>query len=392
MTLGVKVLKGVILFVVIVFVIGYCYTAYKDSRTKNKKNNDKKIFAKLNPKTMAIVTYSLSAVIAFVLCVTSSVFLALDINQYLTKINTDFQKENATFVRYEEVTIDYYTHYKLHYEYVSSDGTIYSGVYPANIVNFDYAKNKIGEKLPIYVDHEHKEHLLEKKFDYNESYIFAPAAVLFLSFLIYCLAKLFTICKRYEKVPEDQLDYVEMVASKKPINSFLLYFLVLIVSTSALVFCSTKLIEFNNEYKINSGTEFVKEEATIVYYERQVDGDLVVYPVYYEFVSEEKLYTGCYLSRITDEDKARSLIGEKVQIFVNHNLEIFTTKLNHKPDQMNFVWIGEVACGALMLFALIKICIYCCKYFKFKSKYKDIIKRYNISKYKYIDSDWYLKS
>lgn len=387
MTLGVKVLKGIILFVVIVFVIGYCYTAYKDSRTKNKKDNDKKIFAKLNPKTMAIVTYSLSAVIAFVLCITSLVFLALDINQYLTKINTDFQKENATFIKYEEVTVDYYTHYKLHYEYVSQDGTRYSGVYPANIVNFDYVKNKIGEKLPIYVDHKNKEHLLEKEFNYNESYIFGPAGILFFVFAIYCLSKLYSICKRYKKVPEEELDYVEMVANKKPKNSFLLYFIVLIVSCTGLMYCSNMLIESYNFNNAKTNTQFVKEEATIAYYERVVDGDLVFYPVYYEYYSEEKLYVGCYLSRLQSEDKARSLIGEKVQIFVNHDLEIVTTKLSEKSRSTNFIWIGEVACGALALLALIKILIYCFKYFKFKHKYKDIIKKYNISKYKYVDSD-----
>ncbi len=81
-----------------------------------------------------------------------------DIKTYYLDTHANFVHEYATIVRYETVHNRYqgYT-YSTFYEY-EADDVVYYGLWQRLIENEEDAKEQIGKKVPIYVDHALKRH------------------------------------------------------------------------------------------------------------------------------------------------------------------------------------------------------------------------------------------
>lgn len=100
-------------------------------------------------------------ILMFVLGTVFAINVGKIISLHNLYLNANYVEEYATIIRYEEDIhrgnfIDYITYY----EYVSPDGTIYTGLHEARIKTEEEAKAQIGKKIKIYIDHELK---LQKK-------------------------------------------------------------------------------------------------------------------------------------------------------------------------------------------------------------------------------------
>ena len=88
----------------------------------------------------------------------ATVFLAPIPEDYKMHEKSNYVLEYATIVKYKESLHNTYTDYTVYYELIDSDNTKYSGMWKTNIKDIEDAKAMIGQKVPIYVDHELKTH------------------------------------------------------------------------------------------------------------------------------------------------------------------------------------------------------------------------------------------
>lgn len=376
-TLFIKVFMGAFLVACILLAVGFMYTAYQNGKTDSEKNKKKKIID-LDNRLTKVILNGAGVLVTFAFCIASIVLLAIDLNTYVANINTDFRKEKATFVSYQQVETNNVC-YNLLYEFVADDGTIYKGQYPIDIANFDYVESKIGKDITIYVDYDSKTHLLDTNFTCTYSYVFGGCAVLSLSlfcYLLFCFVKLF---KKYSEVPEKDVDIVYMARSKRPANYLPLHLIVIIVALIVAIYCLAYFVNTNKDLEINRSGNFVQEEATIAFYERKMDGDLAIFPVYYEYVSNDMTYIGCLITRPTNEDEVRAMLGNKVPIYIEHNLQRQSMTLDFDTTN-SMIWaiFGAGVLIALSVLSLTKIIIYCKKYIKYYKQYNNILKKYGL--------------
>ncbi len=79
------------------------------------------------------------------------------VENYQRRINlkTNYVLEYATVVKYKTfLSNNGYDFYYTYYEFIAADGTKYEGIWEANIYDEEEAKAQIGQKVPIYIDHE----------------------------------------------------------------------------------------------------------------------------------------------------------------------------------------------------------------------------------------------
>ena len=70
-------------------------------------------------------------------------------------LQTNYVQEYATIVDYKGfLSHSGYYFYYTYYEYIAPDDTKYTGTWETNIYDEEEAKEQIGKKVPIYVDHE----------------------------------------------------------------------------------------------------------------------------------------------------------------------------------------------------------------------------------------------
>ncbi len=91
----------------------------------------------------------------------ATVFLAPipeEIKDYKMHEKSNYVLEYATIVKYKESLHNTYTDYTVYYEFVDTDGYKYNGLWQTRIKTMEEAEKMIGQKVPIYVDHELKTH------------------------------------------------------------------------------------------------------------------------------------------------------------------------------------------------------------------------------------------
>ncbi len=107
------------------------------------------------PKKMAMI-HLIFAIIFFFFAFAGIKNLVGSTQRYIFDKSCNYVLEYAEIVRYEMnrsrdgVHISFTTYY----EYTDDRGMTYSGVWDTSISTEDDAKAKLGEKVPIYVDHE----------------------------------------------------------------------------------------------------------------------------------------------------------------------------------------------------------------------------------------------
>lgn len=113
------------------------------------------------PSSVSVTIHLIVMFIMLILGISSAFSASENTKLFNIYSKGNYVLEYATIIRYEEDIhrgkfIDYVTYY----EYVSPDGTIYTGLHEARIKTEEEAKAQIGKKVPVYIDHELK---LQKK-------------------------------------------------------------------------------------------------------------------------------------------------------------------------------------------------------------------------------------
>lgn len=143
------------------------------------------------------------------------------------------------------------------------------------------------------------------------------------------------------------------------------YKLIVLLVLSALlfvVFCGLAIFSIIKNVTI-SQANFVMEQATLVRYEKMKDNatltDEASYQLIYKFVSSDNIvYEGVWKDFIADENYAKSRVGKKVAIYVEHNLQEHS--LSEVTYKNHLIFFGVPAIGMLILFIdmIIKVMLY----------------------------------
>lgn len=88
--------------------------------------------------------------------------------------------------------------------------------------------------------------------------------------------------------------------------------------------------------------EFVEEYATIVKYEVDQRYWYTEYSTYYEYTINEETYYGCWERGLKDEEYAKSQVGKKIVIFVDHKLKLHVLDLNFTTSD---IWFATIICA-----------------------------------------------
>lgn len=155
---------------------------------KNKDRN--------KPDTIFIPIHLIVMFIMLILGIASAFSASENTKLFNIYSKGNYVLEYATIIRYEEDIhrgkfIDYVTYY----EYVSPDGTIYTGLHEARIKTEEEAKAQIGKKVPVYIDHELK--LQKKDFSLGGTWFYgAMSFICFGIFLNSFIREILNIKKR----------------------------------------------------------------------------------------------------------------------------------------------------------------------------------------------------
>ena len=105
------------------------------------------------------------------------------------------------------------------------------------------------------------------------------------------------------------------------------------------------------DYKMHEKSNYVLEDATIVFYKEFVQYKTVFYNTYYEFVDTDGYkYNGLWQTRIKTMEEAEKMIGQKVPIYVDHELK--THRKNLENRSLSSIYIVGIIGGFCILFLI----------------------------------------
>ncbi len=328
-----------------------------------------------------LIVLTIIAILAFLACFGGFIYATV---YYINHKNTHLVEEQATIVEYKLFEYTNFSYYNLYYEYVAPDGTKYTGLYDSNIKNFDYIEKKLNTKIAIYVDHDKHIHMLEKKeASWSTIAFLCPATVMMFVFAMVPLLKLINyyktkkrndISKIVQEQPKEKLEKVEKNKNenvkkiKKPsygnlaslVGVFLFSFALL-----GMISLYPKTIESKQIYE---RANFVKVYATIDKYDCVLrNGKFLLYSTYYVYESTEGTYEGLWQANLQSEEEAKAQLGKKVPIYVDHELKMYTKKVN---TNYNASFIGMTILTIIFSIGLIVSMIIMIKFITNSVKWK----------------------
>ncbi len=328
-----------------------------------------------------LIVLTIIAILAFIACFGGFIYATV---YYINHKNTHLVEEQATIVEYKLFEYTNFSYYNLYYEYVAPDGTKYTGLYDSNIKNFDYIEKKLNTKIAIYVDHDKHIHMLEKKeASWSTIAFLCPATVMMFVFAMVPLLKLINyyktkkrndISKIVQEQPKEKLEKVEKNKNenvkkiKKPsygnlaslVGVFLFSFALL-----GMISLYPKTIESKQIYE---RANFVKVYATIDKYDCVLrNGKFLLYSTYYVYESTEGTYEGLWQANLQSEEEAKAQLGKKVPIYVDHELKMYTKKVN---TNYNASFIGMTILTIIFSIGLIVSMIIMIKFITNSVKWK----------------------
>lgn len=117
----------------------------------------------------------------------------------------NYVEESATIVKYKEIVHrGNYIDYDTYYEYISPDGTVYTGIHEMRIKTEEEAKAQIGKKIKIYVDHELK--LQKKDYPIGAAWFNGIASVVCFGIFFNSFIRVIIFIKRWRRYKQFQKD------------------------------------------------------------------------------------------------------------------------------------------------------------------------------------------
>ncbi len=157
---------------------------------------------------------------------------------------------------------------------------------------------------------------------------------------------------------------VDMEDNEKLKNSKSRLLCIVIVCFAFLAFSLTMFIYMLVNYCIDINANYVEEAATITKHEQIDRKGYFDYTLYYEYVAPNgTIYSGIWRERVRNIEYANEMIGEKITIYVDHDLHRQRINLDFKTDTI--VIYAVLAVTSLVVFII------------FLQKYLSIIKRKN---------------
>lgn len=120
-------------------------------------------------------------------------------------------------------------------------------------------------------------------------------------------------------------------------------------------------------YYLDTHANFVQEYATIVRYEEiySPKGGRT-YSTFYEYEDDGGVYYGLWQRLIKNEEEAKSQVGKKVRIYVDHDLKYHTTNLNFTSSPIWFAGTLALVCIVVFLNSFIRETIFIVRWTKTK--------------------------
>lgn len=339
-----------------------------------------------------LIVVTIIAILAFLVCFGFFIYATM---YYINQKNAHFVEEQATIVEYKLFEYTNFSYYNLYYEYVSDDGTKYTGLYDSNIKNFDYIEKKLNTKITIYVDHVRQIHMLEKEeVSWSTIAFLCPASVMM---FVFALVPLMNVIKYYKtkkqkdnneivkEQPEQKLEKVEKNKNnnenvkqiKKPSYGNLASLVGVFLFGFMLITMLLLYPQVLESKKIDEKANFVKVYATIDRYKCELSSSssLIVYSTYYVYESTEGTYEGLWQANMHSEEEAKAQLGKKVPIYVDHELKMYTKKVN---TNYNASFIGMTILTIVFLIGfvgsmvvMIRYIINCNKWKRYKESIKE---------------------
>lgn len=105
------------------------------------------------------------------------------------------------------------------------------------------------------------------------------------------------------------------------------------------------------DYKMHEKSNYVLEYATIVKYKESLHNTYTDYTVYYELIdSDNTKYSGMWKTNIKNIEDAKAMIGQKVPIYVYHELK--THRKNLENRSLSSIYIVGIIGGFCILFLI----------------------------------------
>lgn len=328
-----------------------------------------------------LIVLTIIAILAFIACFGGFIYATV---YYINHKNTHLVEEQATIVEYKLFEYTNFSYYNLYYEYVAPDGTKYTGLYDSNIKNFDYIEKKLNTKIAIYVDHDKHIHMLEKKeASWSTIAFLCPATVMM---FVFAMVPLMNVIKYYktkkrndnskivQEQPKEKLEKVEKNKNenvkqiKKPSYGNLASLVGVFIFSFALLGMILLYPQTIESKKIYERANFVKVYATIDKYDCVLrNGKFLLYSTYYVYESTEGTYEGLWQANLQSEEEAKAQLGKKVPIYVDHELKMYTKKVN---TNYNASFIGMTILTIIFSIGLIVSMIIMIKFITNSVKWK----------------------
>lgn len=329
-----------------------------------------------------LIVLTIIAILAFIACFGGFIYATV---YYINHKNTHLVEEQATIVEYKLFEYTNFSYYNLYYEYVAPDGTKYTGLYDSNIKNFDYIEKKLNTKIAIYVDHDKHIHMLEKKeASWSTIAFLGPATVMM---FVFAMVPLMNVIKYYktkkrndnskivQEQPKEKLEKVEKNKNenvkqiKKPSYGNLASLVGVFLFGFMLITMLLLYPQVLENKRIYEKANFVKVYATIDRYNCQLSSSssLIVYSTYYVYESTEGTYEGLWQANMHSEEEAKAQLGKKVPIYVDHELKMYTKKVN---TNYNASFIGMTILTIIFSIVLIVSMIIMIKFITNSVKWK----------------------
>lgn len=157
---------------------------------------------------------------------------------------------------------------------------------------------------------------------------------------------------------------VDMEENEKSKNSKSRLLSIVIVCFALLAFSLIMFIYMLVNYCIDINANYVEESATITKYEKIDRKGYYDYTLYYEYEAPDgTIYSGIWRERVRNIEYANEMIGEKITIYVAHDLHRQKINLDFKTDTI--VIYAVLAVTSLVVFII------------FLQKYLSFLKRKN---------------
>ena len=126
----------------------------------------------------------------------------------------------------------------------------------------------------------------------------------------------------------------------KPDNLTIVHIGVMILMLTACAVCIGISIASAKGYYTDANANYVQEYATIVRYEEVYDRNgRRTYTTYYEYRTDDMIYSGIAQRLIKNEEEAKAQIGKKIKIYVDHTMKHHTPSLHTSTAP---IWIASI--------------------------------------------------